>query len=129
MTACKFATLTLIQMIKGVFHHIIHIITTNSYLLIHFQICLHRKLKALILDKIHCPFGIRTYITQDTTQYILEHFHKNLSLKSNTLETAVSNFFLPQNLIHLNMSDNKLTFWLYYFSISVLLNIESSGCT
>ncbi|XP_052678822.1 toll-like receptor 4 [Crassostrea angulata] len=85
-----------------------------------------QTLKTLKLDKICCTFGIGTYITQDMAELFWKSSVEYLSLKSNRLETAVSNGFnyLPQNLTRLDVSDNRLTFGAYGFPIPFLKKLQ-----
>lgn len=90
------------------------------------NISIPQTLKTMKLDKIHCTFGIGTYLTHDMVKHFRSSSIEYLSFKSNRLETAVSNVFnyLPQNLTHLDVSDNRLTFGTYGFSIPVLKKLK-----
>ncbi|XP_052678812.1 toll-like receptor 4 [Crassostrea angulata] len=90
------------------------------------NISIPQTLKTMKLDKVHCTFGIGTYVTSDMVKNFLISSIENLSFKSNRLETAVGNVFnyLPQNLTSLDVSDNRLTFGTYGFSIPVLKKLK-----
>ncbi|XP_061178660.1 toll-like receptor 4 [Saccostrea echinata] len=85
-----------------------------------------RHLKTLKLDKIHCTFGMGTYLTVDIVKNLANSSIKNLAIASNRLEMAEYNtpLYLPPNLEFLNLSDNKLTFGKYVYQMKAMKNVQ-----
>ncbi|XP_062569045.1 uncharacterized protein LOC134231144 [Saccostrea cucullata] len=85
------------------------------------------NLKTLKLDKIHCTFGMGTYLTVDIVKKLVHSSITYLSIASNRLEMAEYNtaLYFPPNLTFLNLSDNKLTFGGYVFHMKDMENLKT----
>ncbi|XP_048728735.2 toll-like receptor 4 [Ostrea edulis] len=86
------------------------------------------NLTTLILDKIHCTFGMGTYITADMVKNFANTSIKNLSLSMNRLESVepnvLTNTSIVRKLEYLNLSYNKLTFGWYLLNLGQMKKMK-----
>lgn len=85
-----------------------------------------KLLKTLKLDKIHCTYGIGTYLTVELVKNFQNSSIETLSIASNRLEILElkSILFFPPNLTNLDVSDNRLTFGRYLLYMPNMKNLK-----
>ncbi|XP_061168842.1 toll-like receptor 4 [Saccostrea echinata] len=84
------------------------------------------KIKTLLLDKLHCTYGVTNIFRYEYTKYLSKTNLKTLSLASNRISFFENQIFkhLPDSLEVLNVGDNTLSFGIYLFLLHELKGLK-----